>query len=147
MRFDWSKFYRETQFNIKLPVFKERKCSYLYNNCVSLNESKNCKIFLRLHHLPDPPTVFRSNLACLSMLPFARVLSDIQKYFPKHWSIKFFSTFRIEPDILMNVPEDCIVFLTWAAWVLFFICAKATIFSLELYWKCLLHLRSCRNWV
>ena len=90
----WFKqIYRETQFIIKLPVFKERKCSYLYNNCVSLNESKNCKIFLKLHHLPDPPTVFRLNLACLSMLPFARVLSGIQKYFPKHWSINFFFYF------------------------------------------------------
>ena len=27
---------REIQFIIKLPVFKEKKCSYLYNNFASL---------------------------------------------------------------------------------------------------------------
>ena len=45
---------RGTQFMIKLPVFKKKKCSYLCNNFVSLealkmlfrslNEGKNCEI-------------------------------------------------------------------------------------------------------
>ena len=33
-------------------------------------------------------------------------------------------TFMIAPDILMNVLEDYIIFLVWAAWVLIFILSK-----------------------
>ena len=33
-------------------------------------------------------------------------------------------TFVIGPDILMNVLEDYIIFLVWAAWILIFILSK-----------------------
>ena len=38
-------------------------------------------------------------------------------------------TFVIGPDILMNVLEDYIIFLVWAAWVLFFILSKNKVFQ------------------
>ena len=33
--------------------------------------------------LPDPPTVFGTNLTCLSMPRFVLILSNMQKYFVK----------------------------------------------------------------
>ena len=137
---------------IKLPVFKKKKFSYF---CISLNEGSNCKIFLGLHRLPDPPTVFGTNLTCLPTLTsrFVWITPNIQQYFPNHWSIQVFFTVRevskygvisgpntgkhgpeippyldtfhavltsgIGPDILMNLLEDRIASLIWAASVLF----------------------------
>ena len=37
---------------------------------------------------------------------------------------KDFFTFRTDPDILMNVLEDLIIFVVWEAWVLIFILSK-----------------------
>ena len=84
-----------------------------------LNEEENCKSFLGLRHLPDHPTVFGTNLICLAMPRFARIFSNMQKYFPNHWSIQIFFISGIGPDILMNMLEDCIVFFKWEVWVLF----------------------------
>ena len=136
---------------IKLPIFQKKKCSYLYKTFVSaivlqilfpsLNEGKNCNIFLGLQLPLNPrtPTVFGTNQTCLSTPCFAHIFPTIQ-YFPNHWLMHIFLTSGINLDIVMNMLEDCIIFLIWAAWVLIFISSKNKFFSLELYWKCLLHL-------
>ena len=62
---------------IELPVFKEKKCAYLYVISVSLlvleilfpnlHEGKNCKIFLRFWTSSDLAIVFGTNQTCSSM--------------------------------------------------------------------------------
>ena len=88
---------------IKLPVFKEKKHSYLYNNyvCWGCASSQNL------------PLVFGTNLTCLPIPRFARILSNIQKYFLNLLSVMIFFTSGKGPDILINVLEDCIVFLIY----------------------------------
>ena len=93
---------------------------------------KNCKIFLRLHCLPNLPTVFGTNLHCLSTPRFAQILFNMEKYFPLSLIYPDFFTSGMGPDILANVLWDCIVFLIWAAWVLFdFILSKINDFKSE----------------
>ena len=69
----------------------------------------------RVGSTPRPPTVFGTNLTYLPMHRFAQILYSIQKYFPIHWLIHIFFTCGIGPDILMNMLQDYIVFLIWAA--------------------------------
>ena len=92
-----------TQFMIKLPVFKEKKHSYLHNNyvCWGCASSQNL------------PLVFGTNLTCLPIPRFARIPSNIQKYFLNLWSVMIFFTSGKGPDILIIVLEDCIVFLIY----------------------------------
>ena len=80
----------------------------------SLNEGKKCSIFLGLQLRRDPPNVFETNQICSPTTRFARILPNI-KNFLHHWSMQIFFTSEIDPDILMNVLEDCIILLIWAA--------------------------------
>ena len=67
---------------IKLPVFKKKKCFYIYKGFVlvsafqilfpSLDENKNCKITLMLMP-PDPPAIFRTNNTCWSIPCLTRI--------------------------------------------------------------------------
>ena len=100
---------KRTQFMIKLPIFKENICSYLYNSF--LGWLPCC--------LPNCPIVFGTNLTCLPTPCFARIISNMQKYFLNLWSIPIFFYSVICPDILINVLENCIVFVIWAVWALF----------------------------
>ena len=67
---------------------------------------------------PDPPTVFGTNQTCLPTSRFVQILPNMQ-YFCNQWSMQFFFTSGIGPDILMKVFEGYIIFLIWAATVLF----------------------------
>ena len=67
---------------------------------------------------PDPPTVFGTNQTCLPTSRFVQILPNMQ-YFSNQWSMQFFFTSGIGPDILMKVFEGYIIFLIWAASVLF----------------------------
>lgn len=119
---------RWTQFIIQLSVFKKKKYSYFYNNFVSvqvpeimfpnLNQSNSCKIFLGWHK----PRLrkFGINHTCSSTPYFARILPNMQKYFPNHWLIQISLTCEIGSDILMNLLEDCIVFFIWVTWFFLF---------------------------
>ena len=139
---------RWTQFIIQLSVFKKKKYLYFYNNFVSvqvpeimfpnLNQSNNCKIFLGWHK----PRLrkFEINHTCSSTPYFARILPNMQQYFPSQWSMLIFFISGIGPDILMNVLEGDIILPICVVWVcLSFILSKTKFFSLKLYWKYLLH--------
>ena len=79
---------------------------------------KICKIYLVLLLPPDPPPVFGTNQTCSPTPHFVQILPILQ-HFTNHWSMQIFFTSVIGPDILMKVFEDNIIFLVWAAWVLF----------------------------
>ena len=66
-----------------------------------------------------PPNKVRTNHICLPTPCFARTVLNMQQYFHNHRSVQVFFTSGIGPDILMNVPEDCIILLVGAAWVFF----------------------------
>ena len=91
---------------------------------------------------PGPPNYMwkKPNLLAYVRCALLGFLPTCKHIFPIIDQSRFFSTSGIGPDILMNVLEDCIVFLNWVAWfcLTFILKAKTTIFSLELYWKCLL---------
>ena len=108
-----------TQVMIKLPVFIRKNAHNYITILCQFKEGKNCKIFLVLHRLGDSPTVFGTDLTYFPTSKFNCIFSSIQKYFHSHWSIRIFFTSGIGRDILMNVFEDCIVFVIWTAWVLF----------------------------
>ena len=112
---------------IKLPVFKKKKCSYLYNSFVplqeilfsNLNYSKNCKIFLGLCYISNPRLYLKQTKLVrlrLALLGFFPICNNI---FPVIDQCRFCFTSGIGPGTPMNVLEDCIIFLIWAAWVLF----------------------------
>ena len=106
---------RGTQFNIKLPVFKKKKCSSLYNNffvkmlCIlfPMNEDKNSKTFLGWHQSLDPPNVFVTNHNCLFALRFTQYFSQYEIIYI--FIIIDLCTSGIGPDNLMNVLKDCII--------------------------------------
>ena len=76
---------------------------------------------------------------------FARIRPNMQ-YFPNNWSMQGFFNSGIGPDILMNFLTNCIIFLIWAAWILFnFYLKQKQIFSKEFNWKWVLHFLPCRN--
>ena len=95
------------------PLFKKKEGLYLYNFIPvyvleilfpSLNESKNCKM-TQLYL--EQTTLAHQHLALLRFFPIrSNIFSIIDQ-------CKFFFTSGVGPDILMNVLEDCIVFLTW----------------------------------
>ena len=131
---------RWTQFIIQLSVFKKKKYSYFYNNFVSvqvpeimfpnLNQSNSCKIFLGWHK----PRLrkFGINHTCSSTPYFARILPNMQKYFPNQWSMLIFFISGIGPDILMNVLEGDIILPIYVVWVwLSFILSKNKVFQFE----------------
>ena len=64
-------------------ILRQFKC---WKHFPSLNEGKNCKLFLELHccHHPNPPAVFGMNPTCLLSLCFAWILPIMQKHFPNH---------------------------------------------------------------
>ena len=104
---------------IELPFFKKNKFSYLYNNLnfLSLNESKKCKNFLGLQHHLDRTTASGTNHTYSPTTCFAR-FPIYKESFPIIGQCRFFYSWD-RPDILVNVFEDCIIFLVWAVWVLF----------------------------
>ena len=57
-----------TQFTVKLPVFKEKKCYLLYKNIVCWG----CAV---------SQTVFGTNLTFMPTIRFARILSNMLKHF------------------------------------------------------------------
>ena len=139
----------------KLPVFKKNKCSYLCNNFVSvwkleillasLNHGKNCEIFLEWQFPLYPKLYLKRNklihllLALLGFFPMCKIFPIIDQ-------CRFLFTSGIGPHILMNVLKVCIIFFIWAACVLFtFYLNQKEVFSLKLYWKCLLHFLPWRN--
>ena len=81
----------------------------------NLKEGKNCTIFFasRLS-----PTTFGTNQTYSPTPRIAQILPNTQ-YLPNHWSMQIFFTSGIGHDILMKVFEDFIIFLIWAAWVVF----------------------------
>ena len=76
---------------IKLPVFKEKRCSYLYNNFVYWDCAAS----------QIPQLYLKKKKTFLPTARFAWILSNMQK--------------ETDPDILINVLKDCIVFPLWAA--------------------------------
>ena len=99
---------RNTQFMIKLSVFKEKKCYLLYNNfvfcCYALPRPPNC--------IWNKPDLFDNASLYSEFFPIC------QKSFESSISSDFFSS-GIGTDIfLINVHEDHIEFLTWAAWAM-----------------------------
>ena len=72
-----------TQFIIKLSEIKKKDCSYLCNNLnfSSLNESKNRKVFLRLHEPPDFTNVSETKRTYLPTPCFSGVLLCMQCFF------------------------------------------------------------------
>ena len=109
---------------IKLPVFKKKKCSYLYNNLnfTSLNENKNCKIF-HVHFVEGFTTPQSAQLhweqTTLIHLLIALLGSQCTILFFQPLVNADFFISGIDPDILMNVLKYFIIFLIWASWVLF----------------------------
>ena len=65
-----------------------------------------------------PPTAFGKTQTYSPTPHFGQILPNMQ-YFPNHWSIHIFFSSGIGANILMKVFEDFIVFLIWAAWVVF----------------------------
>ena len=72
-----------------------------------------------MRHPTDPhlhnwskPNLFSNTLLCLDFSQYAIIF--LQSFV----NADFFPS-GIDPDILINVLEDCIILLTWAAWVLF----------------------------
>ena len=94
---------------IKPPPFKEKKCSYLFNNfvCWGCATSQTPQLYLK------------KNSTCLPTSSYAWILSNMQKCSLNLWSIQILFTSGISPDILINMFEDCIVFIIWAAWAVF----------------------------
>ena len=124
-----------------------RMDNFLYNNFVSVavleilltrsNKEKNCNIFLVSWHLPD------LSQASLSTPRITQNLLNMQ-YFPNHFLLHFFfswdrlwftdkSSWRLNyiPYLGFYVPGFCLIYLSNR---------KVNLFSLELYWKNLLHL-------
>ena len=124
---------RRTQFLIKQKIFKKpknKKYSFLYNNFVpvwvleilvaNLNECKlqdflyaeSCAESLS-HPRPincaeNKPNLFTNAFPCSDSSQYAIV-------FNQSFINAVFLTSGIGSDILINVLEDCIIFLTWAA--------------------------------
>ena len=132
-----------TQFVVKLPVFRKNKCSYLRNDssqfkcweyCFqALLRVKIAKIFQGLRPR-EAPTVFGTNQLCYQCLDLLGFFS-VCNIFPIIDLCSFFTS-EIGPDIPMNVLEDCIILLIWAAWCLFNFYLKQNqrlSISLELY--------------
>ena len=83
----------------------------------SLKKGKKCTIFLGLGLSPDPPTVLGAKLFEKTLLS-----SDTSQYavfFRSLVKVDFFFTSGIGPVVLMKVFKEYIIFLIWAAWVLF----------------------------
>ena len=120
--------------------------------CVILNEGKNFKIFLGLHRPHAPSCIWNKP----NLLANTSLCSDSSQYviiFSQSLVNANFFTSVLGPDVLINFFffffffKDCIIYLIWAACVLFdfYFRAKTMIFSLKLYLKCLLHLLPLRN--
>ena len=124
---------------INLSVFKRKICSYLFNNLnfSSINDIKNYKIFLGLHHQPTPPPrlhnciwnkqhLFAYKLLCSDSSLYAVILLSIidQCRLFYLWDRRWIS----------DVLEGCIILLIWAAWVLFnfYLKQKKKVFSWSL---------------
>ena len=126
---------RGTQFMIKLPVFKKKKCSYLnkkflvsFSDGNTVPKIKITKFFWRCDSpqtsncIWGKPNLFANTSLCSDSSQYAtfsksfRANPRIKKKL--HWQICF--TSRIDPDILIKVFEDYryIIFLIWAAWAL-----------------------------
>ena len=122
---------RRTQFLIKLPVFMKKKMFiFVWQFCVSLTAGntffkikwgKKLQSFHGIMTCSRPQTVIGTIRICLPTPRSSRVLSNLQ-YFPNHWSMEILFASGIGPDILINVVEDCIIFLIWVTWVLFNFC-------------------------
>ena len=121
---------RRTQLIIKLPVFKA--CSYLYNNFVCWDCAP------QLYLGKKQPVCHR-----LALLGFFLMCKNIFWIFDQ---FRFFlllgealifwlMCLRIALYSLFGQPELCLIFIL----------SKITIFSLEFYSKCLLHLLPWRN--
>lgn len=104
--------------NLKLPVFKKKICSCLYNNFfikvlgilfIRLNESKNSKTFLWWHQFIDPPYVFGTNHTFLSTPHFTQHFSLYAIIFSKLLINAECFTSGIGPDNLMNVLKVSII--------------------------------------
>ena len=104
--------------NLKLPVFKKKICSCLYNNFfikvlgilfIRLNESKNSKTFLWWHQFIDPPYVFGTNHTFLSTPHFTQHFSLYAIIFSKLLINAECFTSGIGPDYLMNVLKVSII--------------------------------------
>ena len=83
----------------------------------SFNESKNIKIFLEVvPTLRFPKCVWNKP----HLFTFARILPICNNIFIIIDQCRFFFfTSGIGPGNMINVLEDCIMFLIWTAWVLF----------------------------
>ena len=100
----------------------------------SLNQGKNYKIFLEVVTPPRPSKLSwnKSNLFTNALLGWGSSQYPILSQ--SLINADFFLTSEIGPDILVNVLEDCIVFLICATRVLLnFILGKNK--GLERYWK------------
>ena len=93
---------------IKLPVFKDKKCSYLYNNfvCWDCAASQIPQLYLEKNNF------FANASICLDSFQYIKIFSE-------SLISSDFSTFGTGPDILINVLEDCVVFLIWTGLALF----------------------------
>ena len=87
---------------------------------------------------PGHTNVLRTNQTCPPLPRFCSNLSQYAVIVPNHWSMQIFFTSGISPDILMNVVEDCIIFVIWAVWAIFKFYLKQKVFSMAIYWKRLL---------
>ena len=109
---------------IKFPVFKKNKHSYLYNNLSfpSLNESKNCKIFMGFAPPSRPRNCIWNKPHLFAYTSLCSVFSLYAMIFSQSLMNADFYNSGIGLDILINVFEDCILSFIWlirATWVLF----------------------------
>ena len=98
---------------IETPVFKKNKCSYLYNNFVSVSVLEMANISWRLDSPQTSQMLFgQTKVALLRFFLISNILPIIDQ-------CKFIIFSWIGPDILMKLFENHIIFFIRAVYVLF----------------------------
>ena len=135
-QFFWGRDWR-TQLMIKLPVFKEKKCSYLYNNflCWDCATSKTPNCIWNKANFYTNTSFYSDSFQYAKKFSESLINSDLFLHLRKiliFWAmclkIGFYSSF--------GLPEPCLIFI---------LSKKKMIFSLAFYWNCLLQLLPWRN--
>ena len=100
---------------IEITILCQFKCwKYCFQAQMSV------KMFLRFQP-PDPPFLFGTNQTCLWTPRFFRIL-PIMYDFPNHWSMEILFHFCFVLLLFFFFLRFCfIIFLHWAAWILFLI--------------------------